>query len=168
MGRGKSVLEHPDKATIDKMLLSGWTISKVHEWLINHDKKEVSAQTLLQYRDNYIDPKLVLPPSIYHKRIKLLDCQVDALQELYNLMEIQKRRVGNFLEIEDIEQIANPDIRKELELLKDTIVKTIQLEMEMGIRDKRAIEIIEKKFDMVELLKEYLNMKQSWEGVIEK
>ncbi len=167
MGRGKSVLDHPDKLVIDKMLLSGWTISKVHEWLISHQKKEVSEQTLLHYRDNYIDPKLVLPPSIYHKKIKQLDCQIDSLQELYNLMEIQKRRIGHLLEQEDIDRIANPDTRKELELLKDTIVKTIQLEMELGIRDKRAIEIIEKKFDMTEMLKEYLRMRDPLVQVID-
>lgn len=166
-GRGKSVLKHPDKMTIDKMLQTGWSPAKVHNWLISRQKEKVSEKTLLHYRNNYIDSKSILPASVYHTKIKQLDVQIDSLQELYNLIEIQKRRIGHLLITEEQDKTAYPETRKEIELLKDTIIKTVQLEMELGIRDKRPIELIEKRIDITELLKDFMIQKEIMQRAIE-
>ena len=150
------------------MLLSGWKPSKICEWLSEHKKPVILVKTLANYRNNYLDPKSILPISIYKKKLKEVDVIIDSLQELYNLTEIQKQRIGYLLNVEDQSKIALPDTRDELKMLRDLLIKTVQLEMELGIRDKQPIEIIEKKFDMAEMLREYLNAQQSWDGVIEK
>lgn len=160
LARGATVLDHPDRATIEKMFLTGWTASKIHNWLVSREKVPVSVQTLAHFRDNHIDAKLILPPSVYEQKLKHLDVQIDALQELYNLVEIQKRRLSYILKVEDDSRITLPDARDEMRLLKDTIVKVIQLEMELGIRDKRPMEIIEKRIDITELLKEFIAQKE--------
>lgn len=160
--RGRLVLEHPDRATIDRMFLTGWKPSKIHEWLVSRGKTVISVRALAYYRDNHIDVKQILPPSVYEKKLQELDVQIDALQELYNLVEVLKRRLGYLLNLEDEAKVALPDTRKELNLLKDTIVKTIELEMEIGIRSKRPIEIVETKIDLSQLVEEYRAAKHVW------
>lgn len=168
--KGKTILRHPERSTIDKMLLSGWSPSRIHEWLVEKGKDTVSAPTLSHYRDNFLDAKMILPPSTYEKKLKQLSIQIDLLRELYNLIEIQKRRLGYLLESEESYKRTHPDTRQELQLLRDTIVKAIDLEMDLGIRKKAAIEIHEKKFDMAELLKQFMLVKEerALKAVIEK
>lgn len=168
--KGKTLLRHPERSTIDKMLLSGWIPLRVHEWLEMKGKDVVSTTTLTHYRNNFLDAKMILPPSTYEKKIKQLDVQIDTLRELYNLIEIQKRRLGYLLESEESYKRNHPDTRQELQLLRDTIVKAIDLEMDLGIREKAAIEIHEKKFDMAELLRTVIKEREerAMSEVIEK
>lgn len=158
--KGKTVKRHPQIRTIDNMLLSGWPTRRVSFWLVTNGMDPVSPQTLGYYRTNFLPSEMVLPPSVYEKKINQLDVQIDTLQELYNIIEIQKRRLEPLLNTEDQYGNTHPDTRHELLLLRDTIVKAIGLEMELGIRKKAAIEIHEKKFDMNEMLKEFIKQRE--------
>lgn len=154
--KGKTVKQHPDIRIIDRMLKSGWPPSRVSEWLGDMEKKPVSTQTLGHYRDNFLDVKLILPASVYEKKLKQLNVQIDTLRELYNLIELQKRRLKPMLEYEEARNTTHPDMRLELQLLRDTIIKSIELEMSLGVREKAAIKIEETKFDMAEMLKSFI------------
>ena len=154
--KGKTVKKHPDIRYIDNMLLSGWSPRRVHEWLMDNNKQVFSAQTIQNYRDNFLDIKMILPASTFEKKLKSLNVSVDALRDLYNLIELPKIRLAPLLESEEVYKKTHPDTHKELTLLRDTIVRTIQLEMELGIREKAAIEIHDKKFDMADMLKTFL------------
>jgi len=167
MVRGQSVKKHPDLAIIKRMLLSGWRPPKIFDWLVKHKKPTLSVKTLTNFRDNYLDVKQILPTSVYEEKLKEVDIFIDSLQELYNLIAMQKERIGYLLNIEDKSKIALPDTREELKILRDLLIKIVQLEMELGIRDKRPIEIIEKKFDMTEMLKEWLSIRETLEKAIE-
>jgi len=158
--KGKSILQHPDRSTIDRMLQTGWSPQKVHDWLFSRKKELVTAQTIASYRKNHIDAKLILDPSIYALKLKQLDVQIDSLQELYNLIEVQKRRLGYLIKVEDQSEIALPDTRDEIKVLRDTIIKTVELEMQLGIRSKAAFEVIEKRIDITELLREFIAQKE--------
>ncbi len=148
------------------MLLSGWKPSKICEWLSKHKKPIIAIKTLANYRNNYIDSKLILPISVYKTKLKEVDVVIDSLQELYDLVEIQKQRIGYLLDVEDQSKIALPDTREELKMLRDLLIKTVQLEMELGIRDKQPIEIIEKRVDITELLKDFMLQKQIMQDAI--
>jgi hypothetical protein len=154
--RGKTVKSHPQVKKIEAMLKSGYSPSRVCDWLEDMGFKPVSVQTIRAYRDNFLDAKLILPPSVYEKKIKQLDVHIDTLRELYNLIAIQKIRLAPLLETEDAHSRAHPDTRHELTLLRDTIVKAIALEMELGVREKASIKIETKEFDMAELLRMFL------------
>lgn len=161
--KGKTVQRHPERRTIDRMLLSGWPPRRVSEWLVDSGKNPVSVQTLGYYRNNFLDAKQILPTSTYEKKLNQLDIQIDTLRELYNIIELQKRRLAPLLETEDAHNRAHPDTRHEVQLLRDTIIKAIALEMQLGIREKAAIEIHEKKFDMAEMLKEFIKQREMTE-----
>lgn len=162
MVSGRSVLEHPDRSTIERMFLSGWSAEKIHHWLKSRNKVAPAIDTLRAFRDKQISADKMLPPSVYALKLNQLDIQIDSLQELYNLLEIQKRRMGYLLDTEDKALITLPDTRKEMELLKNIIVDVIKLEMEMGIRERRPMELIEKKIDLNNMLQQFLLAKQGW------
>jgi hypothetical protein len=124
---GKMVLEHPLKDTIDRMLFSGWSPARVCNWL-NKEHPELkdqnpSERTIRYYLDNHVEAKLVLPPSVYENSLKRLDISIDALQELYNLIEFQKRRMGYLIELEDTTKSCSPQTVHEKRLLKEMLVE---------------------------------------------
>jgi hypothetical protein len=164
MPAGRSLLSHPDKITIEQMICSGWTTTQIHQWLLDNEKELISEKVISDYRANYIKPKLILPASTYAKKLKQLDVKVNTLQELYNIIEIQKRRLGYYFDNETQYKSANPDTRKELEFLEKTIKDAIELEMDLGIRTKRPIEIIstENKIDLNELIDQWMLKQQGW------
>ena len=162
MAKGKSLQKHPEIDMIERMIVTGWSPAKINEWLKRTEKVPASANSIKNYRANYIKPRAILSPSIYALKLKQIDVYIDSLQELYNLIEIQKRRLGLALTEEHQSQVALPSTRKELELLKDTIVKTIELEMELGIKEKRPIEVIDKRIDVYDLVTQFEMAKEGW------
>ena len=165
--KGKTVLKHPDKQLIDDLFYTGWSAQRISSWLKNMDKEPVSEITLRHYRNNFLDKKKILSQSAYEKYIKGINVQVDSLQELYNLIEIQKRRIGITL-VEELKlKTTTPETREEMKILKDTLVQCIKLEMDLGVRDKRAIEIKETRLDITDLIKDFLLMEQAMKDAIE-
>lgn len=167
MAKGKSITTHPERHIIDKMLLTGWSTTKVSDWLEYSGKPMVSSLTLRNYRENYLEPKPILSESAYEKIIKRVDVHIDSLQELYNLIEILKRRLGPAIEEEMIHKTLTPEVREDLKLLKETLIKTLQLEMELCIRDRRPIEISETKLDITALLLEFASKEKEMEALQE-
>lgn len=161
--KGLKTRDHPDADLITKMLMMGRSPKRIEEWLRHKypdDKsKWISERTLYSFRKNFINPKMVLPTSYYEEKIKELDCDIDALRELYNQIEIQKRRIAYNLKLEDKAEVSLPDTRKEMELLHTMLANAITLEMKLGIRREATKKIEVAHIDMNDLLEKYLEEK---------
>lgn len=135
---GEKVESHPDKELISRMIQSGWSPRKIETWLRNKypDDKDlqVSERTLYSYRKNFEKLDLIIPVTVYEKAIKELDVCIDSLSELYKAIAIQKQRISHLLAVENTNKIALPDTRKEMELLTQMIVDSLDIEMRLGIR----------------------------------
>lgn len=143
------------------MILTGWAPLKIQNFLRHKYPEDeslwVSERTLYNYRTNFINLKMVLSPSEYATKIKELDVVIDTLQELYNNIEIQKRRVSLNLKIEDVNNVSLPDTRKEMELLHTMIANALQLEMKLGIRKAEPDRLEVRSMSLNELLVKYID-----------
>ena len=152
---------------IDRMLFTGWSTTKISDWLSYSGKFEVTPLTLRHYRDNYLKPKLVLHPSAYDKIISRLDVHIDTLQELYNLIEILKRRLGPAIVEETKQKYLTPEVREDLKLLKETLIAVTKLEMDLGLKERRPIEITETSFNMTAFLLEFMTKEKDMQALQE-
>lgn len=161
--KGIKVKQHPDASLLEQMILSGWAPRKIEAWLKrkypDDSKKQISERTLLSFRKNFIALNKGLPASYYATKLKELDIVIDSLQELYNAIEMQKRRVALNLQIEDNSNVALPDTRKEMELLAGMLAKSIELEMKLGIRKEEPQRLEVKSMNLDMLVTKYLEEK---------
>ena len=114
-----------------------------------------------------IKPKLVLHPSAYDKIISRLDVHIDTLQELYNLIEILKRRLGPAIVEETKQKYLTPEVREDLKLLKETLIAVTKLEMDLGLKERRPIEITETSFNMTAFLLEFMTKEKDMQALQE-
>lgn len=160
---GKKIKGSAVEGLIERMLLTGWSPAKVSVWLKqNRPDSYASADTIRAYRDNFIPKDRILPPSAYAQKIKEIDVMVDSLQELYNLVEVQKRRISLIIRTEDTSGITLPDARKEVELYRDLLVEICKLEMDLGVRRKIPIEIVEARFDLDKMLERFIQRRKKY------
>lgn len=71
-------------------------------------------------------------------RITLLGKKVDALDELYKLVHLQKRRLDRAIAVEDHHKIAGVNATVQIKLLSELLVKVAEMQMETGIMPRAS------------------------------
>jgi hypothetical protein len=144
------------------MLKSGWSPARIAEWLEQNvpEEQQISEETIRDYVKTYLKADEILQPSYVEKKLKEINVSIDTLRELYNLIELQKQRLSLILRVEDDSNITLPDGHREVELLRDTILSAVELEMKLGIRKQAPIEVLSGAYTVPVLIEEILKRKK--------
>ena len=162
--RGSKVVGHSREYFIRQMLRSSWSPERVALWLEQrHPDETLSSDTIRSYRTNFLTPDEVLAPSGYEEALKRIDVKVDALQELYNAVEIQKRRMAYLLNLETQSSIALRDTRLEMEVLVKMLLAILDKEMDLGVRERRPEVFEQRVVDVEAYLSRVFKMREELE-----
>lgn len=128
------------------------TPREVADWLKGIGQP-ISERSLRSYRRFVLGPREVLSRgSLYRRYSEALDAEFDALKELYNLVAVQIKRVDFGLKLEQETGGLRGVVSQALQLLKDTLVSTIDIEISLGTRKKASVNegtITDKDFEQM-------------------
>lgn len=122
------------KDEIEKRLLSK-SPKEVAEFL-RQEGYPISERSLRNYRNLLFAPEALFRGGLFEQYNVVLGRKTDVLQELYNSIEILKERAAVSVGKEFREQITTSAGREDMRRLTNILLKTAQLEFELGIREK--------------------------------
>lgn len=89
-------------------LKAGWSLRQLCRYADKHFGEKVSTDTFKRLRQ-LIPANEILPATYQSKKLQDIDAKIDALQELQNVIEVQKQRVTMALDWED-KMRSNPNL----------------------------------------------------------
>lgn len=124
------------KDEVDEKLLEGASPAEVRDWLRTEKDVHVSEHAVRNYFALKFGPLKALRSHYYAKLTAGMRKKFDVLEELYKLAQVQMKRLGIGLEIEQTKNTILGPVGTGLDLLRLTLLGIANLEMDLGIRQR--------------------------------
>ena len=129
---------------------SGWSLRALEAYALKYFGESISVNTFRRLK-LLLPPADLLPMTYREKFLRDIDVNIEPIQELMNLIEVQKQRVTEAIDFEqEIRRLAKeeaektpgavpitppilPQVRQEIELLYGMIKDLTNLQVNMGI-----------------------------------
>jgi len=165
---GKSVLKFPKEVRefIDECVLSGMSpkgvLKALEEKYPNNPEYQISVLTLQGYIRNYLPPAKIVSPVLYEMKVKQLQLQFDAHEELqkliYHYKYLLSRVLAKLESGEDVKKLYISAFGKMGDLLK--ILAGIQFELGILKREPKVERIEVARLDLNKTLERIMKEKK--------
>ncbi|MFC1709478.1 hypothetical protein ACFL2J_05460, partial [Candidatus Omnitrophota bacterium] len=121
-------------------LRAGWSIRELQRYAMEHFGEQIGRDCFHRF-SKLIPVEQKLPQPLRDKYLKGIDVKVDCLQELQNMIEIQKHRVSQAMEFEETAKreqgvasvLMMKPIREEIQFLWSMIKELTMVQVNLGI-----------------------------------
>lgn len=121
---------------INNKLLAGESPEKVSHWLKIERNKNVGVHSVRDYWNKTHGPLSALRSTYYKRFTAGMAAKINALNELYLAAQVQMKRLGTGLELEQGKKTMLATVDKGLDLLRRICLDIITVEMDLGLRKR--------------------------------
>jgi hypothetical protein len=133
----KSKIEYlnPDlRDEIEQKIVNGQSSVQISGWLKQERHKNIGTHCVSDYRKNVLGVITALKDTHYAKAVLGAKEKIDALLELYKLVQLQMKRLSIGLKLEEEKSTMSGIVDKGVATLGDILKSILGIEMDLGLR----------------------------------